>query len=289
LLTYLRFQIQREYLRGLQCWRKRPLEHPIQRQFSFAFMTSCLSRRRTPSRSEPWAIYRKLCRSVARATWLGCDVRGFHNNSPESCIYDEEPSLYATRTNLSLCTLHPVNSHIFNRGASLFRTSNLIFLSVLANITHSMDHYRSVLGAKGSPTNRKSPRCALRLFASNSDLETPTSVNVPQPTIPRSRWHCCCPLGTLTFTCHYRFPHHQLFFLSTRACTMAMIASPRKVSMARTEIQVKQSFLDMLKSITFFVFSFAPGEVVRGRGCPPGPVWSGFAWPTSSLEAVRTA
>lgn len=70
---------------------------------------------------------------------------------------------------------------------------------------------------------------------------------------------------------------------------MAMIASPRKVSMAATEIQVKKSFLDELNSTIFCVLPLAPGEVFLGNGFPPGPVWSGVVCTTSSLEAVRTA
>ncbi len=70
---------------------------------------------------------------------------------------------------------------------------------------------------------------------------------------------------------------------------MARMAFPRKVRIAATEIQVKKTFTNGLKSVTSCPFSFTLGEVVRGSGFPPGPVWEGTAWATSSSEAVMTA
>ena len=58
---------------------------------------------------------------------------------------------------------------------------------------------------------------------------------------------------------------------------MTVPAFPRKVRTTPAESQVKSSFRDGLKSSAFFSrAAFAAGELVRGKGLPPGPVWSGL-------------
>ena len=70
---------------------------------------------------------------------------------------------------------------------------------------------------------------------------------------------------------------------------MTVPAFPRKVRTTPAESQVKSSFRDGLKSSAFFsrAAAFAAGELVRGKGLPPGPVWPGAGWMRSSLEAVK--
>ena len=84
------------------------------------------------------------------------------------------------------------------------------------------------------------------------------------------------------------WPHHQLSSLSSSACTMTVAAFPRKVRTTPAESQVKSSFRDGLKSRAFFSRSaLAVGELFRGKGLPPGPVWPVSARTTSSLGAVN--
>lgn len=128
-----------------------------------------------------------------------------------------------------------------------------------------------MMGANGSPTNPKSARCAPRPFALNSDLRDSSILNPCHSRqflgfdgiVVDRMSHS--PSRTITDS-----PHHHLFSLSTRAFTMAMMASPKKGSLAETETEVKKSFIDGLKSISSCVFSFAPGEVARGRDLFPG-------------------
>ena len=55
---------------------------------------------------------------------------------------------------------------------------------------------------------------------------------------------------------------------------MTVTAFPRKVRTTPTESQVNSSFRDGLKSSAFFSrAALAVGELVRGKGLPPGPVW----------------
>lgn len=69
---------------------------------------------------------------------------------------------------------------------------------------------------------------------------------------------------------------------------MTVPAFPRKVRTTPAESQMKISFRDGLKSSAFFSrAAFAAGELVRGNGLPPGPVWPGTAWMRSSSDAVK--
>ena len=62
---------------------------------------------------------------------------------------------------------------------------------------------------------------------------------------------------------------------------------PTKVRIVPTESQVKSSFRAGLKSrVCSSRRALADAEDFWGNGLPPGPVWSGGAGTTASLEAV---
>ena len=69
---------------------------------------------------------------------------------------------------------------------------------------------------------------------------------------------------------------------------MTVAAFPRKVRIVPADSQLNSNFLDGLKSKEAFFFpALADGEVFRGKGLPPGPVWSeDVGWP-STLDAVK--